>query len=114
MRKVLFYLFLLVLLTGCGGGGGDTSSGGGGDFSPEYIGTYKGTLIINATGPGGSVSTPLPVTIVVSNDGRVDVAFDGLTSGGGSCTGDESPVFINGNSFNESATFTCQFPDLGS
>ncbi len=114
MKKFVFFLVVLVLLTGCGGGGGGDSSsgGGGGAVSPENIGTYQGTAIIVATGNAGTVSQSLPMTVVVANDGRVSVAFNGLVSST-SCSGG-SPIFISGNSFSDSATITCQDPQLGS
>ncbi len=114
MKRLLSLLAVLVLLTGCGGGGGGDSSsgGGGGAVSPENIGTYQGTAIIVATGSAGTVSQSLPMTVVIANDGRVSVAFNGVVSSA-TCSGG-SPIFISGNSFSDSATLTCQDPQLGS
>ena len=110
--KVLLVGTLLVLASCGGGGDGDTSSGGGA-VSPEYIGTYKGTMIMNFTGITGSVSESLPVTVLISNDGRVDMAFEGSVSDASCSAVDANPIYLSGNSFSDSATLTCSTPELG-
>jgi len=114
MKKVLFYFFLLVLLTGltgCGGGGsGDTSSGGG-SVSPEFVGTYKGTALINVKAFGQTITDSFPITATVANDGRIDVVVNGQVVSTQCNTA--APMFLNGSTYSRNFSITCTDPTLG-
>ena len=107
MKKLIF--IVLILLISCGGGGG---GGGGGDSEPtEFTGTYDGTMLINATGPGGTVSTSVPMTVQILGDGRVTSIIPVATEA--TCSAPDNPMFLSGNTFSTSATGSCNIPNVG-
>jgi hypothetical protein len=75
MKKLLSFLAVLVLLTGCGGGGGDSSSGGGSESI--YAGTYTGTETWTISPPAASgvpsQTETTPLTVVVASNGDVTI-----------------------------------------
>ncbi len=105
MKKIVIILSMLLIIA-CGGGGG-------GDVPPaDHVGTYEGTLLMNGVGPGGTVSDTLPITVQILGNGELNVAFpDTFTDV--TCTGDDDPVYLNGNSFSGSGSGSCNIPDIG-
>ena len=64
----------------CGGGGSDSGSMveatlPGTNVPISFIGTYQGTLNVNASALGNSISDSFPITITVNEDGTI--RFDG-------------------------------------
>ena len=111
--KVLhtFLISLAILLVSCGGGGGGDSSSGGGSES-IYVGTYTGTFMVTATGPGGTVNENMAGSVIIANDGQVFFTISGIGNGSSNCS-DVPPTYLSGNTFSYTTNYTCTYPDLG-
>jgi hypothetical protein len=111
--KVLhtFLISLALLLTACGGGGGGDSSSGGGSGT-IYAGTYTGTFMVTATGPGGTVNENIAGSVIIANDGELFMSISGVGNGGSNCSA-VPPTYLSGNTFSYSTNYTCTYPDLG-
>ena len=80
IRHFILALTALLFLSACGGGGSDSGSMveatlPGTNVPISFIGTYQGTLNVNASALGNSISDSFPITITVNEDGTI--RFDG-------------------------------------
>ena len=80
MFKKFFLVVCLVALSACGGGGSDSgdmleATLPGTNVPISFVGTYEGTLNVEASALGNSVSDSFPIMITVNEDGTL--RFDG-------------------------------------
>ena len=113
MKKLISFFVVLgtaIGLSACGGGG-DSSTGGSNGNNP-YAGSYIGTIQTTATGFGVTETANHPAVVSITENGQVLADLLSDTGPAPNCSG-VGLVYMNGNTFNDTDTYTCKDATLG-
>ena len=108
---VLLSAVFVVVLSACGGGSSDSGSGtvNANKNAPGTSGTYPGTGVVQAAGPGGAEDFSFNAVLTIAENGQVQF---NILGGTGDCALDDN-VYLIGNEFTYEVTANCALGDLG-